>query len=84
MKREFDVHRDEGTPHPYMTENGLSHMVPLDHSMMDEWRENFKGVRVERHGLQIFELSMTSGCLRMVIPRNGTWLTTSLLQRDQN
>ena len=54
LKREFDVHREAGTPHPYMSENGLDHMVPLDHAMMDEWRENFKGVRVERHGLQVF------------------------------
>tara|TARA_B100001996_G_scaffold280947_1_gene221387 strand:+ start:701 stop:1546 length:846 start_codon:yes stop_codon:yes gene_type:complete len=54
LKREFDVHREEGTPHPYMSENGLDHMVPLAHDMMDEWRENFKGVRVERHGLLVF------------------------------
>ena len=53
LKREFDAHRAEGTPHPYMTENGLGHMVPLDHPLMDEWRENFKGVRAEKHGLLI-------------------------------
>ena len=53
LKREFDVHREAGTPHPYMSENGLGHMVPLDHPMMDEWRENFKGVRAVKHGLQI-------------------------------
>ena len=53
LKREFDAHRAEGTPHPYMTGNGLGHMVPLGHPMMDEWRENFKGVRAEKHGLLI-------------------------------
>jgi hypothetical protein len=53
LKREFDFHRKEGTPHPYMSDNGLEHMVPLDHPMMDEWRENFKGVRVTKHGIQI-------------------------------
>ena len=36
-----------------MSENGLGHMVPLQHDMMDEWRENFKGVRVQKNGLLI-------------------------------
>ncbi len=54
LKREFDVHRAAGTPHPYMAEHGLGHMVPLDHAMMDEWRENFKGVRITKHGLSLF------------------------------
>jgi len=45
LKREFDIHRENGTPHPYMLENNLGHMIPLHHPMMDEWRENFKGVR---------------------------------------
>jgi hypothetical protein len=53
LKREFDAHRAEGTPHPYMSENGLGHMVPLEHPMMDEWRQNFKGVRAAKHGLLI-------------------------------
>ncbi len=53
LKREFDIHRKAGTSHPYMVDNGLGHMVPLDHPMMDEWRENFKGVRSPKHGLMI-------------------------------
>ena len=53
LKREFDAHRKAGTPHPYMVQNGLDHMVPLDHPMIDEWRENFKGVRVPKHGLML-------------------------------
>ena len=53
LKREFDAHRAEGSPHPYMSENGLGHMVPLEHPMMDEWRQNFKGVRAAKHGLLI-------------------------------
>jgi len=53
LKKEFDTHRESGTPHPYMSENGLGHMVPLQHDMMDEWRENFKGVRVQKNGLLI-------------------------------
>ena len=53
LKREFDAHREAGTPHPYMIQNGLGHMVPLDHPMMDEWRENFKGVRTPKYGLML-------------------------------
>ena len=53
LKREFDAHREAGTPHPYMVQNGLGHMVPLQHPMMDEWRENFKGVRAPKHGLML-------------------------------
>jgi len=53
LKREFDTHREQGIPHPYMVQNGLEHMVPLKHPMMDEWRENFKGVRTPKHGLMI-------------------------------
>jgi len=44
-KKEFDEHRRAGTPHPIMTEHGIE-AVPYDHHMMNEWRENFKGVQV--------------------------------------
>ena len=53
LKREFDTHRSDGTPHPYMTKFGLGHMIPLDHPMMDEWRQNFKGIRTQKHGLEL-------------------------------
>ena len=54
LKREFDVHRAAGTPHPYMAGHGLGHMVPLDHAMMDAWRNNRKGVRTQKHGFELF------------------------------
>ena len=44
LKKEFDVHREKKTPHPYMKQYGLV-AVPFQHEMMDEWRENFKGVQ---------------------------------------
>ncbi len=44
LKKEFDVHRVNKTAHPYMKQYGLD-AVPFQHEMMDEWRENFKGVR---------------------------------------
>ncbi len=44
LKKEFDMHRKAGTPHPLMTENGLD-FVPFDHDKINEWRENFVGVQ---------------------------------------
>lgn len=44
LKKEFDIHRAENTTHPLMKTYGLN-LVPFQHKMMDQWRENFKGVR---------------------------------------
>ncbi len=43
-KKEFDVHRSAGTPHPIMVENSIK-AVPFQHENMDEWRYNFTGVK---------------------------------------
>lgn len=42
LKKEFDVHRKAGTPHPYMVDAGIQ-AVPFKHAQMDVWRENFTG-----------------------------------------
>lgn len=44
LKKEFDVHRAAGTPHPLMQQYGIA-AVPFAHDELDNWRENFKGVR---------------------------------------
>lgn len=44
LKKEFDVHRAGKTAHPLMKQHKLN-AVPFQHEMMDEWRENFKGVQ---------------------------------------
>lgn len=44
LKKEFDIHRSHGTRHPLMEKYGVK-AIPFSHEMMDEWRENFKGVR---------------------------------------
>lgn len=44
LKKEFDIHRAKSTVHPLMKAYKLD-LVPLQHEMMDEWRENFKGVQ---------------------------------------
>ena len=43
LKKEFDAHRLARTAHPIMTEHALD-AVPFQHAMIDEWRQNFKGV----------------------------------------
>ena len=44
LKKEFDIHRAENKIHPLLKSYGVD-LVPYQHEMMDEWRENFKGVR---------------------------------------
>ncbi len=44
LKKEFDVCREKGEPHPLMKKYKID-AVPFQHEMMDEWRENFKGVQ---------------------------------------
>lgn len=43
LKKEFDIHRADKTPHPLMAEHGLD-AVPFQHAKMDIWRDNFKGI----------------------------------------
>ena len=41
LKKEFDVHRAEGTTHPLMKAYGIE-AVPFRHSKMDEWRDSLR------------------------------------------
>ncbi len=43
LKKEFDLHRAQKTPHPLMDAYGVE-AVPLAHQNMDTWRDTFKGV----------------------------------------
>ncbi len=42
-KKEFDRHREAGTPHPIMADNQVK-AVPYQHEDLDKWRYNFTGV----------------------------------------
>ena len=44
LKKEFDIHRTGKTSHPLMIKYGID-AVPFQHELMDQWRENFKGVQ---------------------------------------
>ncbi len=42
LKKEFDIHRAKGAPHPLMKEYGIK-AVPLAHAKMNEWRDALRG-----------------------------------------
>jgi hypothetical protein len=44
LKKEFDIHRIGKTQHPLMVRYGID-AVPFQHELMNDWRENFKGVQ---------------------------------------
>lgn len=48
LKKEFDVHRAEGSSHPLMEQYGVD-AVPLQDDRMDEWRDSLRGGIVYRH-----------------------------------
>lgn len=43
LKKEFDIHRQNKTPHPFIKETGVN-AIPFQHENLDLWRNNFKGV----------------------------------------
>jgi PD-(D/E)XK nuclease superfamily len=44
LKKEFDVHRVNGTAHPLMQQYRID-AIPYQHPKIGEWRQNFKGVQ---------------------------------------
>jgi len=44
LKKEFDIHRANGTPHPLMKHYKVD-AVPFSHKLLDEWRNPRLGVR---------------------------------------
>ncbi len=42
LKKEFDIHRAHGTPHPLMKKYKIA-AVPFEHDKMDEWRDALRG-----------------------------------------
>jgi len=53
LKKEFDVHRAAGTPHPLMQEYGLD-AVPFQDERMDEWRDSLRrGITVPVDGTNV-------------------------------
>jgi RecB family exonuclease len=46
LKKEFDIHRAQGSAHPLMKKYGID-AVPFQHEKINQWRHNFTGVQVE-------------------------------------
>lgn len=44
LKKEFDIYRAKGLPHPIMRDNFVD-AIPFSHPDLNIWRENFKGVQ---------------------------------------
>ncbi len=44
LKKEFDIHRAEGSPHPLFKKYELK-LVPFKHKDINTWRENFVGIQ---------------------------------------
>jgi RecB family exonuclease len=42
LKKEFDLYRKEGKPHPLMVRDGID-AIPFSHPKLDHWREAFTG-----------------------------------------
>lgn len=53
LKKEFDEYRARATPHPYIEQAGLD-AIPYSDSRLEDWRNNFRGVRVA-HAASGFE-----------------------------
>lgn len=45
LKKEFDIHRAKGRPHPLMQAYGLKDAVPMKHASLNDWRNTFKGIQ---------------------------------------
>ncbi|MFA6427677.1 MAG: PD-(D/E)XK nuclease family protein [Candidatus Magasanikbacteria bacterium] len=43
LKKEFDIHRANGEPHPLLKKYGID-AWPVVHERLNIWRENFKGI----------------------------------------
>lgn len=44
LKKEFDVHRANGQPHPLLEEYGLK-VKPVSHELLEQWRNTFEGIK---------------------------------------
>lgn len=53
LKKEFDMHRAKGTPHPLMKAYGID-AVPLAHKKIDEWRDSLRaGITFQIEGTNV-------------------------------
>lgn len=70
LKKEFDVYRADGKPHPLMTRYGID-AVPAAHEKLDTWRENFKGVEYHHPATNLI---LTGAIDDLWIDSKGTYI----------
>lgn len=68
LKREFDVHRANGTKHPLQTKYNID-AIPLAHEKMDEWRDALRRGVVYHHAATNFRI--TGGIDDVWVKTNG-------------
>jgi CRISPR/Cas system-associated exonuclease Cas4 (RecB family) len=51
LKKEFDEYRAKNEPHPLLAEHGLSAKLFGNQKLLDQWRNNFSGIRYFDAGL---------------------------------
>lgn len=68
LKKEFDVRRAAGQPHPLMQQYKLD-AVPFEHAQLDEWRDSLRGGITYLH--QPTKLFITGGVDDIWVKPNG-------------
>lgn len=71
LKKEFDIHRANGTPHPLMKTYGID-AVPLAHEKIDEWRDSLRaGITHKIDGTNVV---VTGGVDDVWVKPNGEFI----------
>jgi len=88
LKKEFDFHRVSGQPHPLMQTYGIE-AVPFEHPKMDEWRENFIGLRFHHKPTNIIifgavdDIWVTKNKVLVVVDYKATSTTRKIDLQDK-
>ncbi len=71
LKKEFDIHRADGTTHPLMAKYGID-AVPLSHEKIDEWRDSLRaGITFKIDGENVV---VTGGVDDVWVKPNGEFI----------
>lgn len=89
LKKEFDVYRASGQPHPLMHAYGIE-AVPLQHESLDQWRHNFTGVSFYHQptNLEIFgavdDIWVNEAAELVVVDYKATSKQSKITELDQD
>ena len=63
LKKEFDIHRQNETVHPYCEDHSLS-LIPFKHNDIEEWQNNRKGIRYHHKDTNLVIYGAIDDCWR--------------------